>query len=393
MSAFDFDKSLPRRETGAIKWTLYDADVLPMWVADMDFESPRCIADAVSQYAQVHPIFGYQFDHQPLRHVIVDRLAERYDWHIDPAHIVFLPSLVVGLNLMCKLYGGDGGDVLTLSPIYPPFLSAPKNYAQTVIQAPLVEHCDGQRLHYTIDFAALEAAITSKTRLLMLCNPHNPVGRMYTREELTHLATLAARYDLTIVSDDIHCDLILDEARAHIPIATLSPEVAARTVTLMAPSKTFNMPGLGLSFAVIQQDELRKTLTREMWSGTVAHPNLLGYIAAEAAYKDGQAWLDAALSYLRDNRDIVVRFVEEHLPDVRVTLPEATFLAWLDMRATPLADDPYKKLLESGRVALNNGKDFGVGGDGFVRLNFACPRATLLDGLERVKKAIQAAQP
>lgn len=390
MPHFDFDKILPRREMGAIKWTLYDADVLPMWVADMDFESPHCIANAVSAYVQNQAVFGYQVDHQPLRHLIVERLADLYDWHIDPSHIVFLPSLVVGLNLMCKLYGGEQGEVVTFSPIYPPFLSAPKNHQQTIVQVPLIPQTDGQILHYAIDFEALEAAITPKTRLFLLCNPHNPVGRMFTAEELTQLAALAVRYDLTMVSDDIHCDLILDEGRRHVPIATLSPEIAARAVTLMAPSKTFNMPGLGLSFAIIQNDELRKVLGREMWAGPTAHPNILGYIAAEAVYRDGQPWLTEVLAYLRENRDIVVNFVKEHLPNVRVTIPEATFLAWLDMCATPLADDPYKKLLEGGRVALNNGKDFGMGGDGYVRLNFACPRSILLEGLERIKQALQS---
>lgn len=395
MTAFDFEKPLPRREMGAIKWTLYDADVLPMWVADMDFEAPPCIAEAISAHVQAHPVFGYQFDHQPLRQVIAKRMGDRYGWLIDPAHIVFLPSLVVGLNLMCKLYGGEAGDVLTLSPIYPPFLSAPKNYGQTIVQVPMTEHYDGQRLHYTIDFDALEAAVTPKTRLFLLSNPHNPVGRMFTLDELRELAAFAARHHLLMVSDDIHCDLILDGSRTHVPLAALSTDIAARTITLMAPSKTFNMPGLGLSFAIIPDDELRKTLSREMWAGPTAHPNILGYVAAEAAYRDGQAWLDAALAYLRENRDLVVKFVEEHLPDVRVTVPEATFLAWLDMRATPFADDPYKKLLDLGRVALNNGKDFGTGGEGFVRLNFACPRATLLDGLGRIKQALesQPAQP
>ena len=388
MTVFDFDKPLPRREMGAMKWTMYDADVLPMWVADMDFESPPCIAEAVTRRAQDHRLFGYEFDHKPLREGIAARMGNRYGWQIDPSHIVFLPSLVVGLNLVCKLYGGEGGDVLTLAPIYPPFLSAPKNHGQTTVQVAMTAQIDGQRLHYSIDFDALEAAVTPNTRVFLLCNPYNPVGRMFTADELARLAEFAERHNLTLISDDIHCDLILDPTRAHVPMASLSPEVAARTITLMAPSKTFNMPGLGLSYAIITDEALRKTMLKEMWSGTISHPNVMGYVAAEAAYRDGQSWLDEALSYLRGNRDALVAYVEAHLPGVKTTVPEATFLAWLDMRDTPIADNPYKALLEVGRVALNNGKDFGSGGEGFVRLNFGCPRATLLDGLERIKKTL-----
>ncbi len=388
MTVFDFDKILPRRETNAIKWTMYDADVLPMWVADADFESPPCIADAIRQRAGSHNLYGYQMDNPPLRELIVARVADRYGWQIAASDIVFLPSLVVGLNLVCKLYGGEGGDVMTFAPIYPPFLSAPKNFGQTTLQVQLKENLDGQRLYYSIDFDALEAAVTPNTRVFLLCNPHNPIGRMFTADELTQLADFAQRHDLTLVSDDIHCDLILEEGRAHIPIASLSPEIAARTVTLMAPSKTFNMPGLGLSFAIIQNEDLRKTLIAETWSGPVAHPNIMGYIAAEAVYRDGQPWLDELLPYLRDNRDALVRYVEEHLPGVNITVPEATFLAWLDMRGTYLAAEPFKTFLEVGRVALNDGNPFGLGGEGFVRLNFACPRAVLMDGLERIRMTL-----
>ncbi|MCU0464509.1 MAG: PatB family C-S lyase [Anaerolineae bacterium] len=386
--AYDFDKPLSRRETGAIKWTMYDADVLPMWVADMDFESPRCIADAIARRAQDHSLFGYHFDHQPLRDLITARMAERYNWTIDPSHIVFLPSLVVGLNLVCQLYGGTRGHILTLAPIYPPFLSAPKNHRQRAVQVEALAVRDGADLRYEFDFAALEAAITPKTRVLMLCNPHNPVGRVFSRVELEQVAAMAERHNLTVISDEIHCDLILDPDQRHTPLASLSPEAAARTVTLMAPSKTFNVPGMGLGFAIVTDDALRKTMMTAMWSGTVAHSNVMGYVAAEAAYRGGQPWLDAALAYLRANRDAVTEYVRAELPGVAVTTPEATFLSWLDFRQTPLAADPYKLLLEKGRVALNNGKDFGKGGEGFARLNFATPRAALMDGLARIKRAL-----
>jgi cystathionine beta-lyase len=368
---------------------LYEADVLPMWVADMDFRSPDCVTEAIVERVQSHSVFGYHFEHAPLREVLTERMQTRYGWQVEAGQLVFLPSLVVGLNLMCQLYGGGAGaDVATFAPIYPPFLGAPKNYGQTPSQAPMRVERVGSRLEVSIDWDAFEACITPKTRLLMLCHPHNPLGYQYSRADLERILALAERHDLTVVSDEIHCDLILGD-QPHIPFASIAPEAAARTVTLMAPSKTFNVPGLGLGFAIIQDPERLKALTAAMWSGMVAHTGVVGLVGAEAAYRHGQPWLSAALAQIRRNRDAAVAFFADTVPEVACTVPSATFLMWLDFRQTALADDPYKLLIERGRVALNNGKDFGLGGEGFARLNFACPPATLQDGLGRIARAVR----
>ncbi len=386
---YDFDAIHPRRDSNSFKWNLYDADVLPMWVADTDFLAPRPVIDALKARVE-HGIFGYQFGNQGLAELLVERLHRLYGWTVAPDEIVFISTLVAGLNAAVNLYGMPGQQVLVQSPIYPPFLGAPKNFDQTIANAPLTLTQSGQRLHYEIDFDAFEAAITPQTGMFILCNPHNPVGRMYTRTELERLAEICLRHDLTIVSDDIHGDLILDSDRQHIPIATLGPEVAARTVTLMSPSKTFNLAGLQCGFAVVQDKARLDKMHAAMWSGTVPHVNVMGWTAAEAAYRYGQPYLDQLLPYLRANRDAVVNYVETHLPGVRVTVPQATFLAWLDLRDTPIADNPYKHLLDVGRVAPNDGKAFGPGGEGFIRLNFGCPRSVLLDGLDRIRKTLES---
>lgn len=386
---YDFDEIIPRRESKSIKWNLYDADVLPMWVADTDFRAPAPVIEALKARVE-HGIFGYQFGNRELQEMLAERMKQRYAWDVQPEEIVFIPTLVSALNMVAKLYGEADHSILVQPPIYPPFLSAPTNFNQRLAYAPLRVTTSGQRMHYEIDYDAFEAAITPDTRVFMLCNPHNPVGRMYTRVELERLADICLRHNLTIVSDDIHCDLVLDETRKHIPLASISPEIAAHTVTLMSPSKTFNLAGLQCGFAIVQDQALRMEMEKEMNAGIVPHVSLIGFTAAEAAYRDGQPYLDQLLPYLRANRDALVEFVETCLPDVNVTVPEATFLAWLDMRNTKIGADPYPALRDIGRIAPNDGKPFGPGGEGFVRLNFGCPRSVLMDGLNRIRKTLDA---
>lgn len=386
---YDFDAIHPRRDSNSFKWNLYDADVLPMWVADTDFLAPRPVIDALVARAE-HGIFGYQFGSSALRTVLVERLARLYGWQVAPDEIIFWPTLVSALNVTAKLYGTSGKTMLVQPPIYPPFLSAPPNHALDLAYAPLTLSRSGQRIRYEIDFDAFEAAITPDTRTFILCNPHNPVGRMYTRAELERLAEICLRHNLVVISDDIHCDLILEPGIRHTPLATISPEVAARTVTLMSPSKTFNIAGLQCGFAVVQDQTLRDAMIKETYAGNVPHVNIMGWTAAEAAYAHGQPYLDQLLPYLRANRDALVSYVETCLPGVGVTVPEATFLAWLDLRATPIGDNPYKHLVDLGRVAPNDGKAFGPGGEGFIRLNFGCPRSVLMDGLDRIRKTLEA---
>ena len=388
--AFDFDVIIDRRNSDSAKWNYVAEDVLPMWVADMDFYSPPPIVEALQRRA-AEGVFGYASHFPALYETIRARLQRLYGWSVTQEEIVLLPGLVSGLNVIASAIGAPGDGVLANTPVYGPFLSAPANQKRTLqtAQQAFVQREDGT-LHYEVDFDALEAAIEPATHLAYLCSPHNPTGRMWTRAELECFAGLAERHDLVLCSDEIHCDLLLDSG-PHIPVATLSPEVADRTITLLAPSKTFNMPGLGASLAIVQNAALRKQMERAA-GGIVPHLNLMGAHAMEAAYGACDDWLAELLVYLRANRDFAVEFIQTQMPQLRCTRPEATYLLWIDCRAANLPTSGEKFFREQAKVALNDGAWFGAGGEGFVRLNFGCPRATLVDGLTRMRDALARLQ-
>jgi cystathionine beta-lyase len=383
---YNFDEIINRRESDSAKWRWYSPDALPMWVADMDFVSPEPVLRALRERVD-HGVFGYPLPPAELAEVICQRMADRYGWIVTPAEIVYLPGLVSGVNAVCRAAGQPGDSVLVQTPVYPPFLSAPANHGQTLITAPLTEVTNGRTISYQIDFEAFEAAITPATRLFILCNPHNPIGRGYTRAELTEMAAICLRHNVLFCSDEIHSDLLLGDTH-HIPTAALSPEIAQHTITLLAPSKTYNVPGLGCSIAIIQNKALRQRVEKAAM-GIVPHVNVLGYVAALAAYRDGDDWLTQLLAYLTANRDYMVGFISRELPGIRTTVPEATYLAWLDCREAGL-DNPHKFFLNHAKVAMNNGADFGPGGEGFVRLNFGCPRSILEQGLHQLKEALNS---
>jgi cystathionine beta-lyase len=381
---YDFDRVPPRRHTDSLKWHRY-GNALPLWVADMDFPAPEPVLAALHERA-AQGVFGYGAPPDELTDVLCARMADLYRWTVTPEQIVYLPGLVCGLNIVCRAIGQPGDEVLVQTPVYPPFLSAPGYQERRLVTAELTAECRDGRLYYMFDDAAFAATIGPRTRLFILCHPHNPVGRAFTVQELTRLADLCERYDLTVCSDEIHCDLLLD-GRRHTPLAALSPDIARRCITLMAPSKTFNIPGLGASFAIIQHPELRRRFKQAL-RGIVPDVNILGLVAALAAYQHSGDWLRELLPYLAANRDYVADFVTRHLPGVRVTVPEATYLAWLDCREAGISGNPYEFFLQQAGVALNDGATFGPGGEGFVRLNFACSRALLAEGLERMRAAI-----
>jgi len=382
--SYDFDCIIERRGTDSSKWGTFPEDVLPMWVADMDFASPQPIIDALARRI-AHGVFGYGLEPQSLKQTLVERMMRLYRWEIRPEDILFLPGLVSGLNVVSRAIGEPGDGVLINTPVYGPFLTAPANQQRTLQSAPLQVRRIGRRLHYELNMEGLAKAIQPQTKLFLLCNPHNPVGRVYTREELSEIAAFCEAHDLVICSDEIHCDLLLDDAH-HIPIASLAPEIAQRTITLMAPSKTFNIPGLGASFAIIQNSVLRKRVEKAM-AGIVPHVNILGMVAAEAAYTQCDPWLEALRSYLTANRNVAVAFIEQHLPGARFTCPEATYLLWVDLRAV-VDGKPADFLLRKAKLAVNDGAWFGEGGEGFVRLNFGCPRRILEEGLRRMAAAL-----
>jgi cystathionine beta-lyase len=378
-------RPVERRGTDSLKWRRYGDDVLPLWVADMDFRAPEPVIRALHERVE-HGVFGYGVAPPELRQVIVERLHRLYGWEVSPAALVFLPGVVTGFNLVCQAVTAPGDGVLIQTPVYPPILRAPANAGLSCDAMELTRRSDGR---YEVDFDLFEKTITRRTRVFILCNPHNPVGRVFRREELERMAEICLRHNIVICSDEIHCDLVFSGHR-HTPIASLSPEVAGQTITLMAPSKTFNVPGLKCAVAIVPNPELRRRLkaTHADWAQEV---NVLGYTAALAAYRDGQPWLDQALRYLEANLDFLVRYVEEHLPGIRMSRPEGTYLAWLDCRQA-IPGNPYRFFLERARVALSDGADFGRGGEGFVRLNFGCPRATLAEALERMREACNGAR-
>jgi cystathionine beta-lyase len=383
--SYDFDRQIERRGTDSAKWSYFPADVLPMWVADMDFASPPPIIDALAARVQ-QGVFGYGMESKALKQTLVERMVRLYGWTIKPEDIVYVPGLVSGLNIVNRAVGERGDGVLINTPVYGPFLTAPVNQYRTLQSAPLNVTQVGRRLHYELNMDGLAAAVQPNTKLFLLCNPHNPVGRAFTRAELSAIAAFCESHDLVICSDEIHCDLLLDGTQ-HIPIASLSPEIAQRTITLMAPSKTFNIPGLGASFAIVQNPALRKQVATAM-AGIVPHVNILGMTAAEAAYAECDDWLAALRAYLIANRDFAVAYIEEHLPGVNLTCPEATYLLWLDLRGLG-ESKPAELLMRQAKLAVNEGSWFGEGGEGFVRLNFGCPRSTLEEGLRRLHAGLE----
>jgi cystathionine beta-lyase len=383
---FNFDTPPDRRGTDSQKWQKYAGrDILPMWVADMDFESAPAIVDAIQKRA-AHGIFGYSRPVKSAVDAVIEALAARYRWQVDPSWLVWLPGLVCGLNVAIRALTEAGDEVLSLSPIYPPFTIAPKGQGRVARNVPLALNATASR--WEIDWEALEAAVTPRTKLLLFCHPHNPVARVWSREELARIAEFCARHDIVLCSDEIHCDLLLKKDSVHEPLGIVAPGEAARTLTFMAPSKTFNVPGLGASFAIIPDSALRARYVRAT-TGIVAEVNVFGYVACEAAYRDGEPWRHALLDYLRNNRDYLVDFVAREIPGVRIEAPiEATYLAWLNVAELGLARPV--KFFEDNGVGLSDGIPFGAPPGRNVRINFGCPRSTLAEGLSRMRTAVRA---
>lgn len=373
--AFDFDRPIDRRGGDALKWNRYAGrDVIPLWVADMDFMAPPPVLAALHRRID-HGVFGYGQPWPSLVEGVLAHCEREYDWRVEPEWIVWLPGLVTGLNVACRAVGEFGDAVFTATPIYPPFLGAPGDSGRRVVSVPLARDDAG----WAWDFAAVAGVLdAARPKLFLLCHPHNPVGRAWREDELHQVLALAEKYDLVVCSDEIHCDLILDPASRHRPFAALSPDAARRTITLMAPSKTFNIPGLGCAFAIIADAELRRRFRAAM-HGIVPHVNTLGLVACEAALREGGAWREELLAYLRSNARLVERFVAGQ-PRLDMAPVEATYLAWIDARGLGL-DNPQRHF-ESAGVGLSDGAEFGT--PGFVRLNFGCRRALLAEALERM---------
>lgn len=377
---FDFDTIIDRKNTASEKWDRYQGrDIIPMWVADMDFRAPPAVIEALHDRVS-HGIFGYTHPPDELAEVVSSVFMRDYDWKIEAEWLVWLPGLVTGLNVACRAVGGSDDEVLTFTPVYPPFMSAPMLSQRSLVKVPLRLHAEDR---WAWDPAELERSITPRTRLLLLCNPHNPVGRVWSRTELIQVAELAERHDLMICSDDIHAGLVLDNDKRHIPIAALAPEIARRTITLHAPSKTFNIPGLGCSFAIISDHALRSSFRKAM-GRIVPHVNTLGYTAALAAYSHGEPWRRELIAYLRASRDLLAGELDS-LPGLSMAHVEATYLAWIDARGIGI--EQPARFFEQAGVGLSDGADFDA--PGFMRLNFGCSRQLLRNALLRMRTALE----
>jgi putative C-S lyase len=378
---FDFDTPIDRSGTWSLRWERYTGrDVIALWVADTDFRAPPAVIEAFRERVE-HGVFGYTSAPAELREAIVERLARLYRWPVDPGWIVFLPGVVPGLHMAVRQLTRAEEHVLVPTPVYQHFKRAVELAPRAHDGVPLV--LSGGR--WVLDEGRLAALVRPESRLLLLCNPQNPGGTIFTRAELGRLAAFAERHGLVICSDEIHADFLLDAGKPHVPIASLAPEVSRRAVTLMSPNKTYNFPGVGVAFAIIEDESLRRAFSVDLHA-TVHDASLFGYAAGLAAYRDDGAWLAAQLDYLRANRDLVETAVAA-LPGLEMAHTEATYLAWIDARGLDIADAPAR-FLDHG-VALSPGAQFGA--PGFVRLNFGTQRARLAEALARMGRAIRAA--
>ena len=380
----DFDKYYDRRPTESVKWNLYEEDVLPLWVADTDFLSPPAVVEQLQKRIE-HGIFGYGLPPNGLDEVITKRMRDIYGWDVNVEEISYVPGIVTGFNLAMRCACGEEDSVIYQTPAYPPFVSSPACAGLIGVQNPMYLGDDGQ---YQVDFELFEKQIIeNRPKIFILCNPHNPTGRVFTVLEMEKFADICLRHKVLICSDEIHCDIVY-EGHKHIPIASLSPEISKITSTFMAPSKTYNIAGLHASVAIIQ-DEERRNKYLDFKRYLVSDPGLLALVAAKAAYEHGDEWLREQLAYLQANRDYLDAVLPKALPGVSWSKPEATFLGWLDFRQSGIEGDLQKFFIDHARVALNDGDSFGKGGEGFLRINFGCTRATLEKAINQMSDAMK----
>lgn len=378
---FEFDKVINRQDGFSLKWSRFPSDVLPLWVADMDFKAPAPILTALKERID-HGIFGYSSQPKDLAEIVKDRLKQKYDWEIETEDIMFIPGVMTGVNAVARAIGSPNENILVQTPVYYPFLDVAENSQKTLKCSELI-NVKGQ---YEINYEEFQNHLEQRTKLFLLCNPHNPVGKVFNKSELEKIANMCLANNTIICADEIHSDMTFS-SHQHIPIATLSPEVANSTVTVIAPSKTFNIPGLASSVLIVQNAEIRKKI-KMVLSGLTMGINLLGYSAALAAYRDCSEWHTALLKYLENNRDFLFNEIKSHFPEIKMTPPEATYLAWLDCRRLKIPSRAFEFFLQEAKVGLSDGKTFGKGGEGFVRLNFGCPLSTLKEALNRMKTAL-----
>ncbi len=376
-----------RRSSNSIKWQYYPKDVLPMWVADMEFPAPKPILRALHK-AVDHGVLGYELPSNALKETVASRMDKLYGWRVKPEAVVTVTGIVSGFSVAARIACTTQKGVLIQTPVYNEFHEVKNNIGIPQLESPLIKHVVGNILSYEIDWDIFEMQV-KKAGMFLLCNPHNPLGLIFSRKDLRKMAELCIKNNVLIVSDEIHSELLLDDNK-FTPLAKLSAEIAKHTITLVAPSKTVNIAGLFCGFAIITDNELRDRYEKEV-NHQRMHVGSMGLIAAQSAFSgECDGWLKDLRGYLTDNRDFLVQYVTEYMPQVRLTMPDATYLGWLDFTQTGMIGSPYEFFLKNAKVAFSDGKLFGASGEGHVRLNFGTSRKLLEQGLDRISKVLKS---
>ncbi|MBS4214449.1 MULTISPECIES: MalY/PatB family protein [Neobacillus] len=389
---YNFDIEINRHNTASAKWdeteNLFgEKNLLPMWVADMDFQSPAPVIEAIIKKAE-HGIFGYTTRPDSYYRAIIDWMQERYNWSVQKEWICYSPGVVPALNYLVQTFTNPGDKIVIQPPVYYPFTNAIVNNNRQVVYNQL-KHENG---NYSMDLEDLRDRIDENVKMLILCNPHNPSGRVWTKDELTELGKICIENNILIVSDEIHCDLVF-KGKTHTVFASISEEFAEHTIVCTAPSKTFNLAGLQTSNIIIPNQKLRDEFNATMNRLSLRHTNTFGIAATESAYRFGGEWLEQVVDYIEKNLNFLSEYMENNIKEIKVIKPEASYLVWLDCRELGLDKEGLKQLmLKHGNVAFNQGYTYGPGGEGFIRMNIGCPRSILEEGLRRLEKAVKSHQ-
>lgn len=385
---YNFDTIIDRSNNFAAKWSEMDKkygtnDLIPMWVADMDFKAAPCIIDALKNRLE-QGIYGYTTRPNSYNESIVNWVSRRFGWNIKSEWLVFSPGVIPAISILIQELTNEGDKIMIQEPVYSPFNSVVKDNKRELVISPLKRLEDG---NYVMDYEDIEAKIKD-VKIFILCNPHNPVGRVWTKEELKQLGDICIKHNVKVISDEIHSDIIF-KGYKHIPFASICKEFEQNSITCMAPTKTFNIAGLQMSQVILPNEEDYKALDSAFARIDIRRNNAFSLVATEAAYNHGEEWLIDFIDYLEGNMDFAVNYIEQNMPKLKVRKPQGTYLLWVDFSELGLSDDEVAKfLVENAKVALNNGPSFGIGGQGYQRINLACPRSMVEEALTRIKNAI-----
>lgn len=387
---FNFDKIIDRTNNFSAKWSEMNKNfgtnnLLPMWVADMDFLTAPCVMEALKDRLE-QGIFGYTTRPSSYNESIVNWLDNRFSWKINQEWLMFSPAVITSISLLIQNLTQKNDKIMIQEPVYSPFHSIVESNERNLVISPLVKLDDGS---YVMDYEDIEAKIKD-VKVFILCNPHNPVGRVWTREELTRLGEICLKHNVLVISDEIHSDIILKNHK-HTPFASISKEFSENTITCMAPTKTFNLAGLQSSFLVISNPYYYEVMDKAFSILDIKRNNAFSLVATEAAYNYGEDWLYELIKYIEDNVDFAIDYIKNHIPQLKVKKPEGTYLLWVDFSNLNVDKKDLKNaLINKGRIALSDGSSFGIGGDGYYRINLACPRSMVLEGLKRIEFAINS---